>query len=134
MKRRIYHWPSRSAWHARVRAAYLAGRRRAPAVVSVGHPAHTWLSAPAEHPLHDLASRTDVLVGLLLALGDEESVAVWLTRPGEQVPTSLDAAWAAATLMASREVSRRCEFFVVTRHSWTHLASGDGRRWRRLRA
>ncbi len=74
------------------------------------------------------------LVSALVETAPITPRALWLTRPGEVAVTSDDVGWLVggeAAFGAAGLVLGGC--YVVTRHGWVDVRSGDRREWKRLR-
>ena len=111
-----------------------AGRTRAlPTTAHVGLPGGEHVSI--QHALdHQAALAADLVVRALDGLTDTEGACAWLTRGGELDRADVDATWfAAARSGFARHGVPLPHFYVVNRHGWLDLVSGESQVWKRVR-
>ncbi|HET7735130.1 MAG TPA: hypothetical protein VFK52_04110 [Nocardioidaceae bacterium] len=80
----------------------------------------------------DRTLRPDYVLALLETA--PEADAAWIARPGETVVTDDDVAWMVAAGSAFGSAGRELAgCYVVTRHGWADIRTGESRVWQRLR-
>lgn len=81
----------------------------------------------------DRQVRPDYVLALL-ETAPEAADCVWVSRPGETVVTDDDVAWLVAAESAFGSADRGLTgCFVITRHGWIDVRTGESRVWKRLR-
>lgn len=81
----------------------------------------------------DAAVSADLVVALLEHRPVATS-AVWLARPGMPEISQTDEVWSVGARRAFGYAGLpRPDCFVITRHGWVDLSSGDHQTWKRLR-
>jgi hypothetical protein len=112
-----------------------AGTRRAiPTTCHVGHPGGDQSRFP--HRVVDEPSlRADLVERAIDGLRETDRACAWVSRGGELELNDADAEWLAATRIAfGRHGLVLPAFFVVNRHGWVDLVSGERRQWTRVRS
>lgn len=111
-------------------------RRVFDAAVSVGllGGAHdSFVVRAADLGVVDTGLQVDLVCGLLES-ADPGWCAAWLTRAGEVDLHDVDLAWMSAARRAFAIHERELVgFYVVTRHGWRDMTTGQQRVWKRLR-
>lgn len=113
-----------------------AGTRRAlPTTMHVGAPEGEHADIPVA-PWHDGGIRVELVARGLAGLGAEayDGALPWLSRPGDLDTEDVDLQWCAASRAAYGRYGLTLPgFFVVTRHGWCDVLTGEAHRWQRVR-
>jgi hypothetical protein len=81
----------------------------------------------------DRQVRPDFVLALL-ETAPQATDCAWVSRPGETVVTDDDVAWLVAAESAFGSAGRDLAgCYVVTRHGWADVRTGESRVWKRLR-
>ena len=121
--------------HEELRAfvASAGTRRSLPITAFVGHPdgQRSWF--PHEVTTES-ALRADLVERVLDGLLETGEACAWVTRGGELHLGDADAEWfAAARTGFARHGLPLPAFFVLNRHGWVDLVTGERRAWSRVR-
>jgi hypothetical protein len=112
----------------------IGARRNVPPQLYVGEPGRERLevSTAAGDGPEEAGWRADVLERAVA--GVNSPVCSWLTRSGALEPGDHDVAWCGAALAAfGRHGLELPGFFVVSRHGWVDVLSGEAVHYHRIR-
>ncbi len=131
--------PAKVAAQLRLEVAALRrreSRRVFDAAVSVGQLGgvrDSFVVRAADLGVVDAGLQVDLLCTLLES-ADPGWCAAWLTRAGEIDLHDVDVAWMSAARRAFAIHERELVgFYVITRHGWRDMSTGQQRVWKRLR-